>query len=90
MSLAYLRRDVEESVKGVMNQIPIYPGIGLDMPTPARTTEPEDVRSELWTIFEAGAQGVVLSRALGEMRECNLQAAGETLDEINRAIHQNK
>ena len=90
MSLAYLRRDVEESVKGVMNQIPIYPGIGLDMPTPARTTEPEDVRSELWTIFEAGAQGVVLSRALGEMRECNLRAAGDTLDEINRAIHQNK
>lgn len=86
MSLDYLRKDVEEAVKGVRGQVPIYPGIGLDMPTPARTTEPENVRDELWTIYEAGAEGVVLSRALGEMRECNLRMAGETIAEIDRAI----
>lgn len=88
MSLDYLYRDVAESVKGVRDEIPIYPGIGLDMPTPVRTTEPEDVRQELDTIYRAGAKGVVLSRALGEMRDCNLKAAGEAIDQINAAMAQ--
>lgn len=84
MSLDYLRRDVQDAVAEVRGQIPIYPGIGLDMPTPARTTEPQDVKAALHTIYQAGATGVVLSRSLSEMRPYNLAAAGEAIDEINR------
>ena len=90
MGLDYLRRDVMESIAGVHDEIPIYPGIGLDMPTPARTTEPEDVSSELITIYEAGARGVVLSRALGEMQDKNLRASGETIARIQKTINETK
>lgn len=83
MGLDYLYRDVADAVREVRGEIPIYPGIGLDMPTPTRTTEPEDVKAELHTIYRAGAQGVVLSRSLSEMRQCNLRAAGEAVAEIN-------
>lgn len=51
-----------------------------------RTTEPEDVKRELHTIYRAGAKGVILSRSLGEMREYNLKAAGEAIQEINAAM----
>ena len=86
MTMDYLYKDVAWSVAGVHDEIPIYPGIGLDMPTPARTTEPEDVMRELETIYRAGAKGVVLSRALGEMRDCNLIAAGKAIAEINQMM----
>lgn len=83
MSMDYLARDVAWSVAGVHDEIPIYPGIGLDMPTPYCTTEPENVKRELRVIHQAGARGVVLSRSLGEMRLCNLKAAGEAVREID-------
>lgn len=86
MSLDYLRRDTASAVAAVRGEVPIYPGIGLDMPSPKRPTEPEYVRSGLHAIYEAGAQGVVLSRGYNEMREKNLKAAGEAIDEINEDI----
>lgn len=88
MSVRYLRDETARYRASVRDEIPIYPGIGLDMPSgPAghpgfHPTEPEDVENALHAIAEAGAGGVVLSRALGEMREKNLLAAGNTIREI--------
>ncbi|MDO5377037.1 MAG: hypothetical protein Q4G52_01765 [Clostridia bacterium] len=90
MSMDYLYRDVAWAVQESRGEVPIYPGIGLDMPTPAKTTEPEDVKRELHTIYRAGAKGVILSRSLGEMRECNLKAAGDAIDEINAIISEER
>lgn len=87
LGLDYLRRDTKAYIDDVYGEVPIYPGIGLDMPSGpdnARPTEPEYVREELLTIAEAGAEGTVLSRAYGEMQEKNLRAAGEAIREINR------
>jgi hypothetical protein len=86
--IKYLRDETLRYRASVRDQVPIYPGIGLDMPSgPAghpgyHPTEPDDVRSALYTIVEAGARGVVLSRSFAEMREKNLLAAGEALREI--------
>jgi hypothetical protein len=91
LSLEYLRRDTARLVQAVGGQVPIYPGIGLDMPSgPAghpgfRPTEPEYVKAGLRAIVEAGAQGVVLSRSFAEMRQKNLVAAGEAIAEITAA-----
>ena len=67
----------------------IYPGIDIDVPTlgdnPKPTdkrTKPEDVKRALHAAFDAGADGVVLSREYIEMWLANLTAAGDTLREI--------
>lgn len=83
-----MKKDTERYVKSVLNEVPIYPGIGLDMPTSPvgephnRPTEPEYVKTGLKAIVEAGAKGVVLSRGFREMQHKNLVAAGEAIGEI--------
>jgi hypothetical protein len=90
LSVEYLKRDTVRYINAVSGEVPIYPGIGLDMPSaPAgkpnnRPTEPEYVKIGLQTIAEAGAKGVVLSRAFNEMQHKNLVAAGEAIVEINK------
>jgi hypothetical protein len=82
MSLNYIRRDTESAVRAVEDEIPIYPGIGINIPAPTRTTNPEDLHGALWAAYEAGARGVVLARNLAEMRHENLVAAGQTIAAI--------
>ena len=62
----------------------IYPGIDIDVPTRStdKRTKPDDVRQSVRAAFDAGADGVVLSREYVEMWLANLSAAGETLREI--------
>jgi hypothetical protein len=61
--------------------IPIYPGIGIDVPTgpEERKTRPEDVEAGIRGAFEGGASGAILSRKYSEMKLANLEAAGKTL-----------
>ena len=55
----------------VMRLIPVPPG--------ERDESPEDVTGAVVAAFEAGAQGVVLSRKYSEMRLDNLAGCGEAL-----------
>lgn len=89
LGLDYLEKDTKAYIADVYNEVPIYPGIGIDMPAgnPGhifRPCEPQYVRDGLLTIARAGAKGTVLSRAFGEMQHKNMAAAGEAIDEINR------
>ncbi len=91
LGLDYLQKDTKAYIADVRGEVPIYPGIGIDMPAGPkdhiyRPCEPEYVREGLLTIAKAGAQGTVLSRGLGEMQHKNLVAAGEAIDEINRTF----
>jgi hypothetical protein len=89
LGLDYLEKDTKAYIADVYGEVPIYPGIGIDMPAgdPGhifRPCEPQYVRDGLLTIAKAGAKGTVLSRGFGEMQDKNMVAAGETIDEINR------
>ena len=80
----YVRRETVRAVAGTGGAVPIYPGIGIDVPTgpDERKTEPRDVQDGIRGAFAGGASGVILSRKYSEMRLANLEAAGRTLAEL--------
>jgi hypothetical protein len=82
MSLDYLKRDTTTAIAAVKGEVPIYPGIGIDMPSPKRPSTPESIRAALFAIYEAGATGVLLCRNYMEMKREHLLAAGQAIDEI--------
>jgi|GEM_PF-2465080 len=89
LGMDYLKKDLASYIGSVHGEVPIYPGIGINMPSgPAghpgfHPTDPEELKLALHTIAEAGAKGVVLSRAFTEMKHENMVAAGEAINEIN-------
>jgi hypothetical protein len=82
-SAEYVRRETARAVAGVDGRCAIYPGIDIDIPTPAETTTSsrEQVRDAVRAAFAGGAQGVVLSRKYSEMRLDNLAGAGDAIRE---------
>ncbi|HEV2121964.1 MAG TPA: hypothetical protein VGW38_04200, partial [Chloroflexota bacterium] len=86
-SADYVRRETERAVRGVNDEIPIYPGIDIDIPTDADETKctPEGVRDAVKAAFAGGAKGVVLSRKYSEMRLDNLAGAGQAVRELGYA-----
>ena len=84
LSPEYVARETKRAVAGVHSEIPIYPGIDIDIPTEKgeKKTQPSDVRAAVKAALTAGASGVVLSRKYSEMRLANLSAAGEALKEL--------
>jgi hypothetical protein len=83
LSAGYVATETKRAIAGVNGEIPVYPGIDIDVPTAAdqKQTSPEDVRQAVKAAFAAGAQGVVLSRKYSEMKLANLAGAGEGLRE---------
>lgn len=77
----YVYRLTKRLVDGVGGQVPIYPGIGFDVPLGSKPFpgDPERVYRSVLKAFEAGAGGIVLSREYCEMRLANLQAVGRAL-----------
>jgi hypothetical protein len=86
-SADYVRRETGRAVKGVNDEIPIYPGIDIDIPTGADESKctPEGVRDAVKAAFAGGAKGVVLSRKYSEMKLANLAGAGQALRELGMA-----
>ncbi|HEX2034216.1 MAG TPA: hypothetical protein VHS99_08525 [Chloroflexota bacterium] len=86
-SADYVRRETERAVQGVQDEIPIYPGIDIDIPTEADEAKctPEGVRDAVKAAFAGGAKGVVLSRKYSEMRLDNLAGAGRAIEELGYA-----
>ena len=84
LSSDYVARETRRAVAGVHREIPIYPGIDIDIPTEKgeKKTQPSDVRAAVTAALTGGASGVVLSRKYSEMRLANLSAAGEALKEL--------
>lgn len=82
MSMDYLRRNVTSAVEAVDGEIPIYPGIGIDMPSPAKKYTEETIRESILTAYRAGAGGIMLCRNYNEMDRDHILAAGRAIGEI--------
>jgi hypothetical protein len=80
-SADYVERETRRTVEGVNGEIPVYPGIDIDIPTEPGQTKctPEGVRDAVAAAFRGGADGVILSRKYSEMRLANLSGAGEAV-----------
>lgn len=75
----YVYRETKRCVDAVAGRIPVYPGIGFDIPGQTNPTEPERLKRTIARAFDAGAVGILLSREYDEMRVSSLRAAGEAL-----------
>ncbi len=83
-SADYVSRETKRALAGVAGKCEVWPGIDIDIPVEkelgkARDESPADVKAAVIAAFEAGAQGVVLSRKYSEMRLANLAGVGDAL-----------
>lgn len=76
--------ETRKAIADVNGQIPIYPGIDIDIPTgmKEKRTQPSDVKAATLAALEAGAPGIVLSRKYAEMKLTNIAGAKEALQEF--------
>ena len=80
----YVYRLTRRIVDGVGGQVPVYPGIGFDVPygDDHFGGDPEIVYRAVIQAFEAGASGIMLSREYAEMRVANMRAVGRALRDL--------
>jgi hypothetical protein len=78
LSPDYVYRQTKACVDAVGGRIPVYPGVGFDIPWKSDhfPSDPELVYQATVKAFEAGASGLVVSREYDEMRLENLRAVG--------------
>jgi hypothetical protein len=81
----YVFRETKRSVASAAGKTKIYPGIGFDVPWGSQTFvgDPEKVYEAVLRAFEAGADGIVVSREYEEMRLPNLKAVGRAMRQVN-------
>jgi len=84
LSPDYVLRETRRAVSQAGNEMKIWPGIDIDIPTAAtsKKTSPDDVYRAVKAAFEGGAHGVLLSRKYSEMRLANLGGAGKAIREV--------
>jgi hypothetical protein len=79
----YVYRETRHSVASANGKTKIYTGIGFDVPgSPA--DNPETVYQVTRKAFEAGANGIVVSREYEEMKMAHLDAVGRAVREVAR------
>lgn len=81
MSPEYVYREVRRCVEATAGVVPVYAGVGFDVPTdgnPMRS-DPDRVYRATYRAFEAGAKGLIVSREYDEMRIENLEAVGRAV-----------
>lgn len=76
--------ETRKALADVDGQIPIYPGIDIDIPTglDEKRTQPSDVKAATLAALEAGAPGIVLSRKYAEMKLTNIEGGKAALQEF--------
>lgn len=86
-SADYVYRETKRCVQGVNDQIPVYPGLGFDIPWGGDhfPSEPDLVYQTTMKAFEAGASGLVVSREYDEMRLPNLNAVRRAVADADAA-----
>ena len=87
MSPDYVYRETRRCVEAVNGEIPVYAGVGFDVPTdgnPMRS-DPKRVYQATYRAFEAGAKGLIVSREYDEMRVENLEAVGRAIKDAEAA-----
>lgn len=86
-SADYVYRETKRCVDGVAGRIPVYAGVGFDIPWQQRrfSSDSELVYQATLKAFEAGAAGLVVSREYDEMRLENLRAVGRAIKDAAAA-----
>ncbi|HEV2123546.1 MAG TPA: hypothetical protein VGW38_12325 [Chloroflexota bacterium] len=86
---AYIQTETRRVVEAVRNEIPVYPGIDVDVPVGRgleeeyHRSEPEDVYAGVTAAFAGGAKGIVISRKYSEAHLENLDAVGAAVRALN-------
>jgi hypothetical protein len=80
----YVFRETEHSVASAAGKTKIYTGVGFNVPgSPA--DDPDTVSRATRRAFDAGANGIVVSREYEEMSMTNLRAVGRAYREVARS-----
>jgi hypothetical protein len=79
----YVYRETKSLVESVAGKTKVYAGIGFDVPWNNHhfPSDPERVYRAVHRAYDAGANGIMLSRQYDEMRLPNLRAAGKAIRE---------
>ncbi len=77
----YVFRETKHSVASANGKTKIYTGIGFDVPG-SPPDDPEKIYQATVQAFDAGANGIVVSREYEEMRVPNLKAVGRAVREV--------
>lgn len=79
----YVYREAKRTVLETGGKARVYPGVGFDIPWNGKhyPSDPENVYQATRKAFEAGADGIVISREYDEMRRANLEAVGRAVRE---------
>lgn len=79
----YVSREVRRCVEAVNGRVPVYAGVGFDLPDSAADasapfpSNPQTTFEAVTAALEAGASGLILSREYDEMQRSNIKAAGD-------------
>lgn len=88
-SSEYVYHEVKRCVTNVDGRVPVYAGVGFDVPHnghPCSTTDSsQDTYDAARAAFDAGASGLLLSREYDEMRPENLDAVGAAVRDARAA-----
>jgi hypothetical protein len=79
----YVYRETRRSVASANGKSRIYSGIGFDVPG-SPPDDPEKIYEATLKAFEAGANGIVVSREYEEMRVPNLRAVGRAVRQLSK------
>lgn len=86
LSAEHVYREVKRAVDAVDGAVPIYSGVGFNMPGGSFGPEggPKTVYDACIKSFQAGAAGLLLSREYDEMTLENLRAVGKALSDLGK------
>jgi hypothetical protein len=87
LSPEYVYRETKSLVEAVQGKTRVYSGIGIDIPWNGHNfpSNPDKVYHAVLRAYDAGANGVMLSRQYDEMRLPSLRAAGKAIRERDPA-----
>jgi hypothetical protein len=87
LSPDYVYRETKRAVDAAAGQAAIYAGVGFDIPWQKDyfPSDPDTVYAATMKAFEAGADGLVVSREYDEMRLPNLRAVKRALQDAQAA-----
>jgi hypothetical protein len=91
LSPEYVFQETRRCIAGVEGKIPVYAGIGMDIPTGGEgwgthkwQSDPEKIYQSVKRALDAGAGGVVASREYEEISLSSLRAMGNALRDHHR------
>lgn len=83
LSADYVFRETQRALAGVQGKSKIFPGIEIGIGS--RKASPKETYEATYAAFQAGADGIILSRKYSEMMLANLTAAGDAVKDAAKA-----